>query len=226
MIKLSAEIKGIQELNKALELKPLRSALSTHFNKRIAELQKEIKASVYNHFSILENIDKVSKKYFTKSAGRIIEVSLVYNYKPVRLSSYPTQQVRVTTGKQLLFVSRSKKGAFKKEIVSGPEYAIATYVKVKKAYKLVVGKHGPDKHGRAGFMGWMHTGKLGRARFRSSGIYERLQQATWSRKTRLPVTELYGPSFVQIIGGPDVQKDIENSRAIKELLAFVARVKF
>jgi hypothetical protein len=94
---------------------------------------------------------------------------------------------------------------------------------VKKQWKLVVGKHGPDKHNRPGFMGWLHTGKLGHKRFKSSGVFERAQQATWQNRQRLPVIELYGPTFTQIIMGEEVQKDIQSGQALLNLIKFVEK---
>jgi hypothetical protein len=219
----SAELKGLEELNAALSIKPLRSALRLRLAEGIGELQREIKKSVYSHFSILENIDKVTGKAFGRNANKnIISVTVFYNYKKVPLSSYPVHQYRVTVGKRTLEVTRFKKGRFNKQIVQ--DTAWATYVKVKKDWKLVYGKHGPDKHGRPGFMGWLHTGgKAGR--FHSAGIFERAQQATWHKKQRLPVFELYGPSFTQIVNSKEVQADISRGKAIPKMLARVTGIK-
>jgi hypothetical protein len=215
------ELKGLEKLNSGLTSKPLRSTLRRAFIQGIAELHKEIRASVYSHYSILENIDKVKSTDISKQDGKIVSVSIKYRYNPVRLSSYPTLQYRATTRNRTLRVSRQKKGKYQQKIVTPTAWA--TYVKVKKKYKLVTGRHGPDNKGRAGFMGWLHTGKLGRNRFRSSGIYERLQQATWEKSKRLPTVELYGPTFTQIVMSPEVQRDIQNSKAIERLIAKIEK---
>lgn len=221
---LSVDVKGLEKLNQSLSSKPLRSSLRLEFTKLLTEYQKYIKTVVEKHYSILENIDKVASREIVRGESHgIIAAKLHYRYKKVPLSSYPVHQYRVTVKKQTLMVHRYKKGAFHREIV--PETAWATYVKVKKQWKLVVGKHGPDRKGRAGFMGWLHTGKLGSRRFRSSGIYERLQQKTWEDNERLPVVELYGPAFTQILSDPAVQADIMRAPALQKLENFVNRVR-
>jgi hypothetical protein len=218
------ELKGLERLNASLSAAPLRSTLRLAFLQGIGELQKEIKTSVKNHYSILQNIDSITYRELGRNQKRnIVSISLVYKYKKVPLSAYPVLQQRITVNKQTLRVTRTKPGKFSRSIISDEVYF--TFVKVKKDWKLVVGKHGPDKKGRAGFMGWLHTGGLGSNRFKSAGIFERAQQATWREGQRLPVFELYGPAFTEIVSSPEVQRDIENSQAIRKLLDYIQKHK-
>lgn len=219
----SVEVKGIDALSKTLTTKPLHSSLRLRLAEKMTGLQREIKTIVGQHYSIMENIDKVSAKSFDRNTKKqITGFQLIYKYQKVPLSRYPTYQVRATTQKRLLEVQRSKKGKFAERIVT-VNY-VQTLVKVKKDWRLVVGKHGPDiNKGRPGYMGWLHTGKLGRKRFRSAGIYERAQAATWSGGQRLPVFELYGPSFTEILRDKAVVQDTLNSKSFKDLENYLTK---
>jgi hypothetical protein len=69
-------------------------------------------------------------------------------------------------------------------------------------------------HGKQDFMGWLHTGTKGKF---ASKIFERNQQATWHGNKRLPVHALWGPSLVQLLHSPEVQKTLYNSKALQAL---------
>lgn len=222
----SVDVKGIAELSKTLNSKPLHASLRLRLSGKMTGLQKEIKTVVGRHYSITENIDKVSAKSFDRNTKKqITGFQLVYRYQKVPLSRYPVYQVRLTTKKRLMEVQRRKRGSFQQRVLPQEEETYTqTLVKIKKEFKLVVGKHGPDfKYGRPGFMGWLHTGKLNRARFRSSGIFERAQRETWSAGQRLPVFELYGPSFTEILNDKAVIQDITASPAFRELEGYLTK---
>lgn len=224
---ISVKQGDIANLSKTLTSKPLHASLARFISKKLVAVRSDIKTIVGQHYSILENIDKVTsgprlQRDATAPGRKITGFTLEYAYKKVRLSSYPTYQVRATTQKRLLEVQRSKKGKFDQRIVS-VNY-IQTLVKVKKDWRLVVGKHGPDiNKGRPGYMGWLHTGKLNRKRFRSAGIYERAQAATWSGGQRLPVFELYGPSFTEILRDKAVVQDTLNSKSFRDLENYLTK---
>ena len=224
----SVDVKGIEELSKTLNSKPLHASLNSFLGKKIGELKKDVRVAIQKNYSILESPDRLWRVTRTRDTGkgkRITGFGITMLYKKVPLSRYPVYQVRLTTKKRLMEVQRRKRGSFQQRVLPQEEETYTqTLVKIKKEFKLVVGKHGPDfKYGRPGFMGWLHTGKLNRARFRSSGIFERAQRETWAAGQRLPVFELYGPSFTEILNDKAVIRDITASPAFRDLESYLTK---
>jgi len=206
---IRASVKSTKVLDWKSFEQPITGALSTALQTAVKELQAEVKKTVLATFYYPGDPDRLTTRWFKRQGNGILSAELSYKYEAVSLSKYPTNQHRITVGKQILHVARggpAKGNKFSRQIVA--REAIKTEVMVRKAggWKVVEGK--------LGFKGWLHTGTKGKF---ASKIFERNQRATWKGNQRLPVHALWGPSLVQLLHSPEVKKTLANSKSLQRI---------
>jgi hypothetical protein len=194
----------------------LALATSHTLQKSVIGLSKEINKKLTDTFFTPDRPERLAVFSFKKQKNRIYSAELFYRFKAIPLSKYPVRQYRVTTGNQIIKVTRLKGKSFRTSLDN--HHAVATYVQIRRAgrMKLVqdkVGLHGDPK----GLKGFLHTGRaLGPKSF-SAKIFKRQQQATWSNGQRLPIRQLFGPSISQLVLTKEVQSTIDESKFTKDL---------
>jgi hypothetical protein len=213
----SSSVKSTKVLDWKSFEQPLTGALSKALQTGLTELQKEIKGTVLSTFYFPGNPDRLTTRWFARKGNGILSAELSYKFEAVSLSRYPVNQFRVTVGKKILRVRRGGGAAgnrFSRQVVDVTATMTEVMIRKGKGWQLVKGKAGPDNKGRPGYMGWLHTGTKGKF---ASKIFERNQQETWRDNQRLPVHALWGPSLVQLLRSPEVQKTINDSKNLQRI---------
>jgi hypothetical protein len=205
----SSSVKSTKVLDWKSFEQPLTGALSKALQTGLTELQKEIKGTVLSTFYFPGDPDRLTTRWFARKGNGILSAELSYKFEAVSLSRYPVNQFRITVGKKILHVRRGGSAAgnrFSRQVVDVTATMTEVMIRKGKGWQLV--------HGKQGFKGWLHTGTKGKF---ASKIFERNQKATWKGNQRLPVHALWGPSLVQLLRSPEVQKTINDSKNLQRI---------
>lgn len=234
-MKLKATLKSSNTTEKVIDFRtleaPLSLALSRVMESAIYSFKSNLEQKVLGTFYFPQKPSSLGDITLKRAGNtkQIFSAVLTYKYKAVRLSAYPVQQVRVTTGKRKLLVVRGKPFKLKDSRTgfdtSFTNEAIATYTQIRKSggKVLVRGKLGKFI-GKP--MGFLHTGKkksiIGRPSFPAQ-IFERNQEATWADGERLPIHALYAPSFTDLLKSPEIEKYFTESPSFNKILEIMQK---
>jgi len=220
---MPATVKGFELFSFENFKQPLTVAFSSSIQKQSYNFVKDIITEVKRLYFFPGDPTKLARIYMKKAQGRLIAAELSFDFQAVSLSKYPVRQYRITKKKRILKVTRGagKGNRFTRTIAPDKtEFDIVTLVAVKRAGGFKVSQ------GKLGFKGWLHTGRksgeigvTGLTNTFSSRIFERSQQPTWDFEgNRLPIHQLYGPSFTNILEYPDMQAFFDRSLVLDNIL--------
>lgn len=199
------DLRGIKELSEDLSQGKLNKQVITALGTEINQLHNALKFAVHSNYALGKSLDTVLKGKSTSTVQRsknLIESSIEYVNKPVRLAEFPFDVKILLVKNRMMLPNGSLRFASSKNKIRAKQYSVM--VKRSGGYKEIYGRTG-----RGAF-------KTNKVPSKVMQLLERQQDATWKVEPvrRALYKPLFGPSLANM-----ANTQLRESPAIKQLIA-------
>ena len=200
-------IEGLKELSEDLSQKKLNKQVITALGTEINQLHNELKFAVHSTYALNKSLDTILKGKSTSTIQRsknLIESSIEYIQKPVRLAEFPFKVRTLLVKNRMMLSNGTLRFAKPTNKIRAKEYSVM--VKRAGGYKEIYGKTG---------RGAFRTNKVPS---RVTQLLERQQDATWKIEpvTRALYRPLFGPSLANM-ANTQLREDPKLKQFLKDL---------
>lgn len=212
MSNFKIDIQGLNKITQELSQDKLNKQLIVAIGTEINQLHNALKFAVHSTYALDKSLDTVLKGKSRSTVQRsknLIESSIEYVNKPVRLAEFPFQVKILLVKNRMMLPDRSLRFASPSNKIRAKQYSVM--VKRAGGYKEIYGKTG---------RGAFRTNKVPSGKVQ---LLERQQDATWKIEpvTRAWYKPLFGPSLANM-ANTQLREDSKVKQLIDTLEARLA----